>query len=87
MESDPNSFLPRPEHKFTFGLWTVGNRGRDPRRARDYYGAKDFARNCRRTYLILEDKAARSTRKSGRFSRTFRLVLDQLTVNVLTGTR
>ena len=30
MASDPNSFLPRPEHKFTFGLWTVGNRGRDP---------------------------------------------------------
>ena len=23
-------FEPRPEHKFTFGLWTVGNRGRDP---------------------------------------------------------
>src|SRR5262245_56441176 len=23
-------FLPRPEHHFTFGLWTVGNRGRDP---------------------------------------------------------
>src|SRR5262245_1296583 len=23
-------YLPRPEHKFTFGLWTVGNRGRDP---------------------------------------------------------
>jgi xylose isomerase len=21
---------PAPEHKFTFGLWTVGNRGRDP---------------------------------------------------------
>ena len=21
---------PRPEHKFSFGLWTVGNRGRDP---------------------------------------------------------
>jgi xylose isomerase len=21
---------PRPEHRFTFGLWTVGNRGRDP---------------------------------------------------------
>ncbi len=30
MQSDPNCFLPRPEHKFTFGLWTVGNRGRDP---------------------------------------------------------
>ena len=28
MSSD--SYLPRPEHKFTFGLWTVGNRGRDP---------------------------------------------------------
>ncbi len=24
------SFDPRPEHKFTFGLWTVGNIGRDP---------------------------------------------------------
>jgi xylose isomerase len=22
--------IPRPEHHFTFGLWTVGNRGRDP---------------------------------------------------------
>ena len=26
--SDPYS--PRPDHKFSFGLWTVGNRGRDP---------------------------------------------------------
>ena len=25
-----NRFVPKPEHKFTFGLWTVGNRGRDP---------------------------------------------------------
>ena len=25
-----DGFQPRPEHKFTFGLWTVGNRGRDP---------------------------------------------------------
>ena len=24
------SYQPKPEHKFTFGLWTVGNRGRDP---------------------------------------------------------
>src|SRR5213596_898208 len=23
-------FQPTPAHKFTFGLWTVGNRGRDP---------------------------------------------------------
>src|ERR1700716_2525819 len=23
-------YPPRLEHKFTFGLWTVGNRGRDP---------------------------------------------------------
>jgi len=28
MTKDP--YQPRPEHKFTFGLWTVGNRGRDP---------------------------------------------------------
>lgn len=25
-----DSYSPKPEHKFTFGLWTVGNRGRDP---------------------------------------------------------
>jgi xylose isomerase len=25
-----NSYTPGPEHKFSFGLWTVGNRGRDP---------------------------------------------------------
>ena len=25
-----NLYQPRPEHKFSFGLWTVGNRGRDP---------------------------------------------------------
>jgi xylose isomerase len=29
MPSD-NSYQPKPEDKFTFGLWTVGNRGRDP---------------------------------------------------------
>jgi xylose isomerase len=25
-----DQFAPKPEHHFTFGLWTVGNRGRDP---------------------------------------------------------
>lgn len=25
-----DNYAPRAEHKFTFGLWTVGNRGRDP---------------------------------------------------------
>src|SRR5690349_16518899 len=25
-----DAFTPRAEHKFSFGLWTVGNRGRDP---------------------------------------------------------
>jgi xylose isomerase len=25
-----DQFRPKPEHKFTFGLWTLGNRGRDP---------------------------------------------------------
>lgn len=25
-----NAYTPGPEHKFTFGLWTVGNPGRDP---------------------------------------------------------
>jgi len=26
----PDRYTPRPEHKFSFGLWTVCNRGRDP---------------------------------------------------------
>ncbi|MFN8474376.1 MAG: xylose isomerase [Anaerolineae bacterium] len=26
----PNQYQPRPEDRFTFGLWTVGNVGRDP---------------------------------------------------------
>src|ERR1700733_4827227 len=30
MDYQPKPYQPRPEHKFTFGLWTVGNRGRDP---------------------------------------------------------
>ena len=25
-----DNFTPQPEHKFSFGLWTVGNRGADP---------------------------------------------------------
>ena len=25
-----SDYAPKPEHKFTFGLWTVGNRGSDP---------------------------------------------------------
>src|SRR5437773_9596857 len=25
-----DDYMPRPEHHFTFGLWTVGNVGRDP---------------------------------------------------------
>ena len=25
-----SSYQPKPEHKFTFGMWTVGNVGRDP---------------------------------------------------------
>ncbi len=25
-----DAYSPKPEHKFTFGLWTVGNSGRDP---------------------------------------------------------
>ena len=30
MTTSNNAYHPKPEHKFTFGLWTVGNRGRDP---------------------------------------------------------
>lgn len=28
--AENEQYQARPEHKFTFGLWTVGNRGRDP---------------------------------------------------------
>jgi xylose isomerase len=27
---DDSALVPRPEHRFTFGLWTVGHRGNDP---------------------------------------------------------
>ena len=30
MSETSDAFLPTPEDRFTFGLWTVGNRGRDP---------------------------------------------------------
>jgi xylose isomerase len=30
MISENGSYSPKPEHKFSFGLWTLGNRGRDP---------------------------------------------------------
>ncbi len=25
-----SDYTPKPEHKFTFGLWTFGSRGADP---------------------------------------------------------
>src|SRR5262245_13172979 len=28
--TDPMTLQPTPQDRFTFGLWTVGNRGRDP---------------------------------------------------------
>ncbi|MCB9881736.1 MAG: xylose isomerase [Planctomycetes bacterium] len=30
MDDHESAFAPTPDDKFTFGLWTVGNRGRDP---------------------------------------------------------
>src|SRR3954467_7242957 len=30
MPPSDDALRPRPEHRFTFGLWTVGNPGRDP---------------------------------------------------------
>jgi xylose isomerase len=30
MTKTNGSYQPKPEHKFSFGLWTLGNRGRDP---------------------------------------------------------
>src|SRR5437868_3390098 len=30
MATRDDVYQPKPEHKFSFGLWTVGNRGRDP---------------------------------------------------------
>lgn len=30
MTRNSESYQPKPEHKFSFGLWTIGNRGRDP---------------------------------------------------------
>lgn len=30
MASDKDAYQPKSEHRFSFGLWTIGNRGRDP---------------------------------------------------------
>jgi xylose isomerase len=30
LERELMTYQPRPEHRFTFGLWTIGNPGRDP---------------------------------------------------------
>lgn len=30
MTRQDDVYEPKPKHKFSFGLWTVGNRGRDP---------------------------------------------------------
>ena len=30
MSKGNGTYQPKPEHKFSFGLWTLGNRGRDP---------------------------------------------------------
>jgi xylose isomerase len=30
MTTSNDSYTPKPEHKFSFGLWTIANRGRDP---------------------------------------------------------
>ena len=30
MTNNDDAYQPKPAHKFSFGLWTVGNRGRDP---------------------------------------------------------
>jgi len=30
MMSNDGAYTPKPEHKFSFGLWTIANRGRDP---------------------------------------------------------
>jgi xylose isomerase len=30
LQTSQDAYTPRPEHHFTFGLWTVGNQGRDP---------------------------------------------------------
>src|SRR5687768_432951 len=40
-----DAYTPRPEHKFSFGLWTVANRGRDPfgEPVRDYLPPDDAA--------------------------------------------
>ena len=63
--TDP--FTPRPEHHFTFGLWTVGNPGRDPVRPRDAAAARSGrsgapARGSRRVRRELPRRRPRPAR-------------------------
>ena len=65
-----SDYSPKPEHKFTFGLWTVGNRGADPfgSATRPHKSPAELVYLLgevgaygvnfhERTYLILKDKA------------------------------
>jgi xylose isomerase len=50
-----DAYTPKPEHKFTFGLWTVGNSGRDP------FGdvtRKGYATLAQRNKIVKEFKKA-----------------------------
>ena len=44
MATRDDVYQPKPEHKFSFGLWTVGNRGRDP--FGDFSASHFASRDC-----------------------------------------
>jgi hypothetical protein len=61
LKNSTGLYTSRPEHRFSVGLWTVGNEsgGGTGCKYICYRSVKDYARGCMRTYLILGKKAAR----------------------------
>jgi hypothetical protein len=49
-----DNYTPQPEHKFTFGLWTVGNIGRDP------FGGRCASRRVPLNWCTCSAKSART---------------------------
>ena len=76
------TLTPTPDDKFTFGLWTVGNRGRDPfgefvRPPLDPVDARAPARRARRLRRQLARQRSRADRRHARRARSDRARLQE----------
>ena len=69
-----DQYAPRPEHKFSFGLWTVSNRGRDPfgRSGQTRAGAGRRGGDARRSRRLGRQSSRQRSRPHRRYARRAR---------------